>query len=345
MGDCCGPTGTRWGPDPTSPEFKELKPIAEALLTIKSREKREGQRRVKLFRGIALVKAILASNKKPLAAVTAQDEAVTLGRRLLAARFFHQASKVPDSDKHVRPHNPASSKFENSKDAFYVWDYEGDKTWTYIMLGVMLAVVFAVCLFPVWPHSLRVGAWYVSVTLLLFMLGFTIVRTVVFILSWLCGYSIWILPNVFDDDLSVSDSFKPLISMEQSSPGQSLTRVAVLGALAAMCYWVYTQPTEFDTFVGMQRQFVDDLYSGTLLSDTSQEHKDTLDEVKEKFETEFGGGDDMDEDEDEHAGAEYDQFRGADLDDADDEYDGDVNEDELMKELLEEVDQKAREDN
>jgi len=57
-------------------------------------------------------------------------------------------------------------------------------------------------------------------------------------------------------------------------------RLAVFGGFASFCWWAYTQPTEFDDFVVANRQFVDDLYEGNLLSDTSQMMKDNIDSVK-----------------------------------------------------------------
>lgn len=39
---------------------------------------------------------------------------------------------------------------------------------------------------------------------------------------------------------------------------------------AAFLYWAYSQPTEFDSLVAAQRQFMHDLYEGNLLSDVAQ---------------------------------------------------------------------------
>lgn len=39
---------------------------------------------------------------------------------------------------------------------------------------------------------------------------------------------------------------------------------------AAFLYWAYSQPTEFDSLVAAQRQFMHDLYEGNLLADVAQ---------------------------------------------------------------------------
>lgn len=339
-----------WGPDPNDRDVKELIPLAEALRNnVRMREKREGARRVSMFRGAAMVKAIISSTNKRLADTTTEADAVELGRRLLASRFIHQVSKIPNNDKHVQPINFAAAKFSSSKDDYFVWDYEGSKTRTYIMLGLMITVALAVCLFPVWPNSLRLGAWYCSVTLLLFMIAFVIIRSTLFLCLWLAGYSFWILPNVFDDDLPFFDSFKPGYSFEASGPGNGFMRVLVVACIAGMGYFVATQPTEFDHFIIAQRQFVDDLYSGSLLSDSSQEHKDTLDDIKAKFDAElnsadYGEEDEEGEDGDEDLGVDPDAIRGADVHPYGEYEEHEVDDDEIMKELLEEVKSNAAED-
>lgn len=51
----------------------------------------------------------------------------------------------------------------------------------------------------------------------------------------------------------------------------------MLMGFIGFCYWAYSQPTEFDDFLKSNRQFVDDLYDGNLLSDASQFSKDHMD--------------------------------------------------------------------
>jgi len=62
-----------------------------------------------------------------------------------------------------------------------------------------------------------VWLWYVSVTLLSFMLGFLLLRFLAFLFVWVTGYEFWFLPNLFDESLSFVDSFKP-VSLPPSLP-------------------------------------------------------------------------------------------------------------------------------
>lgn len=56
-------------------------------------------------------------------------------------------------------------------------------------------------------------------------------------------------------------------------------RVAVVGGILAFSYWVYTQPTELDELIGIQKKFVEDLYAGNLLSDESHKTENDIDRV------------------------------------------------------------------
>ena len=53
----------------------------------------------------------------------------------------------------------------------------------------------------------------------------------------------------------------------------------MLAVFVAFCVWVYQQPTEFDEYVQAQKDFLDDLYSGALLNDMSQQDIENIDRV------------------------------------------------------------------
>ena len=68
--------------------------------------------------------------------------------------------------------------------------------------------------------------------------------------------------SLFDESLSVVDSFKPIYSFDKGSAGQTMYRLGLLVALVAFIVWAASQPTEFDGLLEAQKEFVDDLYSG-----------------------------------------------------------------------------------
>ncbi len=145
--------------------------------------------------------------------------------------------------------------------------------------GLIIGFLLCVC-FPIWPTFLKVFVWYLSVTLLLFIFFLITSRAFLFLVVWILGWECWFLPNLFDETLSFVDSFKPVISIEKTKPGQLPYRIGVAVAFFGFCYWAITQPSEFDGFVAGQKDFLKDLYSGNILSDKSQAEKDSIDKPK-----------------------------------------------------------------
>jgi translocation protein SEC62 len=160
---------------------------------------------------------------------------------------------------------------------YYVWLWEGDQTMSNFMTGGIVTAFLLITCFPIWPQIMKVILWYISCTILVFIFSLILIRWFLFLFVWIFGFEFWILPNLFDEERSVMDSFKPFLSFEKTGPGQLWWRMAVLFAFVGTFYWGYTQPTEFDDFLKSNKQFVDDLYEGNLLSDMAQFSKDNID--------------------------------------------------------------------
>lgn len=145
-----------------------------------------------------------------------------------------------------------------------------------IAIVLMVVVIIAFTLLPLWPMVARKALWYLSVTFLLGFTGFCTIRLILFLILWMFGVEFWIFPNMFDESLSVVDSFKPVYSIQQSGPGMMLYRFGTMVGLVAFSYWAYTQPSDFDELMAAQKTFVDDLYAGKLLPDSTQSTKDGM---------------------------------------------------------------------
>ncbi|GMH94349.1 hypothetical protein TL16_g12882 [Triparma laevis f. inornata] len=198
-----------------------------------------------------------------------------VARELVKQGFLLRAVKKEKGILAVSP----EKDFEES--GLYVWLYEGDQTYSNLLTGVLIVGFLACVCFPIWPQMLKVWVWYLSVTLLLLIFGICVLRGVVFIVFWIIGRDFWILPNLFDESLGVAESFVPLYSFEKSS-GSPMFRAVVLCLIAASIHWAISQPTEFDGMISAQKDFLDDLYSGNLLSDMSQQGKEDIDKPKMK---------------------------------------------------------------
>ncbi|KAG9083982.1 Translocation protein S62 [Ceratobasidium sp. UAMH 11750] len=100
-----------------------------------------------------------------------------------------------------------------SPDEYYVWLYEGSQLTTYVGGAIMVAIIFAGVLFPLWPTKMRLGVWYLSIGVLgLIGLFFVIaiLRLIFYVITVVVASpGIWIFPQLFAD-VGFVDSFIPL---------------------------------------------------------------------------------------------------------------------------------------
>ena len=213
-----------------------------------------------------------------------REQAMQLCSALVAAGHMHRAIKPPKdsgaakNELHVC--HPKHNIFTIESDTRYTWMYEGKQGFNHALTALLIVVFLAITCFPIWPRSAKVGLWYCSVTLLGIFAIVSFVRAVVFMFAWLLGWDFWILPRLFDDNVSFLGSFKPLYSLQRDDNQSSSLRIFVILLVAAFTGWIYSQPTEFDHFIVGARQFTEDLYEGKLLPERSQQEKDDIDKVK-----------------------------------------------------------------
>ncbi|XP_015432610.1 PREDICTED: translocation protein SEC62 [Dufourea novaeangliae] len=104
--------------------------------------------------------------------------------------------------------------FVDCNDA-YVWIYEPIPVYYWFFGTLVVLGAIGVCLFPLWPSTIRVGVYYISVAaagFLLFILALAIIRLIVFCLLWvptLGRCHLWLLPNL-TADVGFFASFWPL---------------------------------------------------------------------------------------------------------------------------------------
>uniref|UniRef100_A0A023GL27 Translocation protein SEC62 n=1 Tax=Amblyomma triste TaxID=251400 RepID=A0A023GL27_AMBTT len=108
----------------------------------------------------------------------------------------------------------------------YVWIYDPVplKAW---IIGTLLVVgAVAVCLFPLWPRTVRDYVYYLSVATA-FLLGVIIslafLRQVLFVIIWACTlgrHHFWLLPKL-TEDVGFLESFWPIYQYEYRGPGSS----------------------------------------------------------------------------------------------------------------------------
>ncbi|EAU37991.1 conserved hypothetical protein [Aspergillus terreus NIH2624] len=101
----------------------------------------------------------------------------------------------------------------------YVWLYEGPQWKQKVMAGAVVAGIFAIVLFPLWPIMLRQGVWYLSmgmVGLLGLFFAMSIFRLILFCITvFAVPPGLWLFPNLFED-VGFVDSFKPLWGWQET---------------------------------------------------------------------------------------------------------------------------------
>lgn len=94
--------------------------------------------------------------------------------------------------------------FVDCNDA-YVWIYEPIPIYYWFFGTLVVLGAIGVCLFPLWPLTIRHGVYYISVAaagFLVFILALAIIRLIVFCLLWvptLGRCHLWLLPNLTAD--------------------------------------------------------------------------------------------------------------------------------------------------
>lgn len=243
------------------------------------REAVEMDKRVYYLKGEKLVNFLVEPKKgakwpKTLPRFTSRQEAIAVCKELCKEQFIHRSEKIGKGQLDI------SRNRDFDEAGLFTWIYEGDKSFSHMMTSILIGgFLFCVC-FPIWPNFLKVFAWYMSVSLLIFIFFLVTFRGLLFLFVWILGYDCWFLPNLFDESLGFVESFKPVVSFEKTKEGQLMYRVGIAVAFFSFCWWAVTQPSEFDGFIAAQGDFIKDLYEGKLLTDVSQTDKENIDKPK-----------------------------------------------------------------
>lgn len=199
---------------------RELRVVVEYLRTKAELKTKTGVlqgKRHDYFKGKAAIKAILSpayAKIHPSSSPPIQDEAAAkdLLNSIVPYTFFLRVDRTEQSiaGAKVLQINP-EQLFDGEH--YYVWLYEGNQLMVILGAILMVVVVLAGVMFPLWPMSLRIGVWYLSMASLGFIGLFfviAIIRLILYIITWITlSPGIWLFPNLFED-VGFVDSFIPL---------------------------------------------------------------------------------------------------------------------------------------
>ncbi|KAL1305453.1 hypothetical protein AAFC00_002332 [Neodothiora populina] len=133
-------------------------------------------------------------------------------------------------------------KVEQQQDAadesHYVWLYEDPRAQWRMRLYALgaLVLILAVVFFPVWPYTMRLGVWYLSMGclgLLALFFAMAIFRLILFVITMFAvPPGLWLYPNLFED-VGFFDSFKPFWGWQETPEDKKSIRSEKKAKLAA----------------------------------------------------------------------------------------------------------------
>jgi translocation protein SEC62 len=161
------------------------------------------------------VKALLSpayTKIKNAPKVTTEEEAQTLLQSSIQYAFYLRVDRGAQTGTSSSPrHVTVNPQQQFAQDAYFVWFYEGSQWTTYAGGMLMVALMLAAVMFPLWPPIMRLGVWYLSVAMLGLIgafFGLAIVRLIFYIITVVVASpGIWIFPQLFADVGIVSRIF------------------------------------------------------------------------------------------------------------------------------------------
>ncbi|EGV61079.1 Translocation protein S62 [Yamadazyma tenuis] len=243
------PNGAQISPQAIQQALAQMKPIAIGLSNYlrdnKILKNRKGLLNntddIEFFRYKRLVRALVSDDfkskqadpKNRLVPIKDAKAAEELSKVLIQTQMiipvtklhFHEIRQTNKkwTPKRDKPTLIKSSKAEFSPDSYYMWNYTKPNPFMIVYGLLLIAGVFTVILFPLWPRKMKVGVYYLSMSLLgllgLFF-AIAIVRLIIYLITLLFGKPFWLYPNLFAD-VGVIESFIPLYEWEKPKKRKS----------------------------------------------------------------------------------------------------------------------------
>lgn len=176
-------------------------------------------KRVDSFKGAQALRALLSKEGDKQFSGTIKDEASArkVLQEMMDTGIFIRVVPINNS----RFFQPDTSRTW-SDEAVYAWVYEGSQMMAILMGIGILALVFAIPLYPLWPHHIRIATWYIlmlGVGFVGFIGVLAIIRAVVFVITYFTlKPGVWLFPRLFDESVGIVDSFIPAWEWHKQSP-------------------------------------------------------------------------------------------------------------------------------
>mmetsp|Transcript_3390 Transcript_3390/g.8399 ORF Transcript_3390/g.8399 Transcript_3390/m.8399 type:complete len:335 (+) Transcript_3390:57-1061(+) len=247
------------GGAPSSAVKDAMSNLAEELLTrnlVESRPAIEGRERVEIFRGQDLL-AYLSEHPEAVAKAlpnaaknssSAAEQAKTLATLMLKRGLFTRSERL---FKKPKPGKQRLTKFPRkvfycqdqafAEGAFFTWKVQRPATpWVAVGSYLLVLLVIACCLFPLAPFKVKQGVFYTSLTMLSAIFAIVGFRCAVYALIWtVAGKYVWIVPNLFADNVPITEVFSPFVEEERNKHGKPYPAPALSKRIVAVAGLLY----------------------------------------------------------------------------------------------------------
>ena len=143
------------------------------------------------------------------------------------------------------PGGPASAGAERQRPGFYIWQHAAPRTLGSVLGPALLVLgVFGATLLPVAPYLVKLGVLYTAMALLALLFFLSVLRLAIFIACWIAlGRALWLLPNLYSDDVPITAILRPLWGEEKGKPGDATPglakRLSVCAVVLGTAYSLY----------------------------------------------------------------------------------------------------------
>ncbi|RWR82819.1 Translocation protein Sec62 [Cinnamomum micranthum f. kanehirae] len=98
----------------------------------------------------------------------------------------------------------------SENDAFFAWTFVKRRPlWQTVLSFLWPVATLAICLFPVFPHQLKLIVLYSCAGILLLIMSLLLVRSVIFGALWIIlGKRVWFFPNILAEEATLSELFQ-----------------------------------------------------------------------------------------------------------------------------------------
>jgi len=187
------------------------------------------ERRVEFFMGDEIMDCLMSQTlaKKQLCKDIpkkglSRDQAFSIADQMMQLGFYHRAYSTnletkDDDEMHIlaaRNH----AHFDDGFEDFYIWTLPQSNTRVILQSVAFVTGAVFLAAIKAWPIWLKIMVWWISLIMLICLSSLIVIRLVLYAIFMLFGFrGIWLLPNMFNDDLDFLDAFQPLFGTGMSA--------------------------------------------------------------------------------------------------------------------------------